>query len=156
MVGVGQEPLLLGLSRGITLWKVVNTVHIKYEMHVVEIGPLVSEFVEAKILVFFKFGAPPELAEFAVLHKPSEFFEEVCPRDYIVIGNEQYQVTAVGEVANNNIRELGHLVMKCNGRTSAELPGDVCVEDKALIPIEVGMIVRVIAGSPARKQRRKQ
>ena len=122
---------------------------IKYEMHVVEIGPLVSEFVDAKILVFFKFGAPPELAEFSVLHEPSAFCVEVCPGDYIVIGNEQYQVTAVGEVANNNIRELGHLVMKCNGRTSAELPGDVCVEDKALPQIEVGMTIRVIDGSPA-------
>jgi glucitol/sorbitol PTS system EIIA component len=132
-----------------------DTVHIKYEMHVVEIGPLVSEFIDAKILVFFKFGAPPELAEFAILHKPSEFFEEVCPGDYIVIGDEQYQVTAVGEVANDNIRELGHLVMKCNGRTSAELPGDVCVEDKALPQIEVGMTIQVIDGSPARKQRRK-
>ena len=123
--------------------------HIKYEMHVVEIGPLVSEFVDAKILVFFKFGAPPELAEFAILHEPSAFCEEVCPGDYIVIGNKQYQVTAVGEVANNNIRELGHMVMKCTGRTSAELPGDVCVEDKALPQIQVGMTIRVIDGSPA-------
>lgn len=116
----------------------------KYEMHVVEIGPLVSEFIDAKILVFFKCGAPPELAEFSILHEPGDFFEEVCPGDYILIGNEQYRVTAVGNVANNNIRELGHLIMKCNGKTSAELPGDVCVEDKALPPIEVGMTIRIV------------
>lgn len=124
-------------------------VHTKYEMHVVEIGPLVSEFIEAQILVFFKVGAPPELAEFAILHEPSAFFEALCPGDQIVIGADKFQVTAVGEVANNNIRELGHLVMKCNGRTSAELPGDVCVEDRPLPQIEVGMTIQVIAESPA-------
>jgi PTS system glucitol/sorbitol-specific IIA component len=138
-----------------TLRKADDTVRTKYEMHVVEIGPLVAEFVDAKILVFFKFGAPPELAEFSVLHEPGDFLEEVCPGDYIVIGDDQYQVTAVGEVANNNIRELGHLVMKCNGRTTAELPGDVCVEDKALPSIRVGMVIRVTDGSPVQKQRRK-
>lgn len=124
----------------------------KYEMHVVEIGPLVSEFINARILVFFKYGAPPELAEFSILHQPSEFFEEVCPGDYILIGNEQYRVTAVGSVANDNIRALGHLIMKCNGKTSAELPGDICVEEKALPPIEVGMTIRIVNGTAMSKE----
>lgn len=117
---------------------------VKYEMHVVQIGPLVPEFIEAKILVFFKMGAPPELAEFSILHEPSDSFTDVEPGDSIVIDGHAYTVTAVGEVANKNIRDLGHLIMKANGRTEPELPGDVCVEDKDLPPVEVGTIIRIL------------
>jgi len=123
----------------------------KYEMRVVEIGPLVSEFIAAGILVFFKLGAPPELAEFSILHEPSDFFEDVQTGDEVVVGDQVFRVTAVGEVANKNIRDLGHLIMKANGRTSPELPGDVCVESKDLPPIEIGMTIR-IAGSLCRTE----
>ena len=118
---------------------------VKYEMRVVEIGPLVPEFVEAKILVFFKVGAPPELAEFSILHEPGDFFTDVETGDHIIVGENDYQVTAVGEVANKNIRDLGHLIMKANGRSEPELPGDVCVEDKELPPISVGTVIRILA-----------
>jgi PTS system glucitol/sorbitol-specific IIA component len=121
---------------------------VKYEMRVVEIGPLVDEFLQAKMLVFFKVGAPPELAEFSILHEPSHSFANVKPGDRIVVDNEHsYRVTAVGEVANKNIGALGHLIMKCNGRTEPELPGDVCVEDKELPPIRVGSIIRIVRDS---------
>lgn len=121
---------------------------IKYEMRVVEIGPLVDEFLQAKMLVFFKVGAPPELAEFSILHEPSDRFIGVEPGDRIVIDDEySYRVTAVGEVANQNIGALGHLIMKCNGRAEPEMPGDVCVEDKALPPIRIGSIVRIVRDS---------
>ncbi len=118
---------------------------VKYEMRVVEIGPLVPEFVEAKILVFFKVGAPPELAEFSILHEPSDFFTDVETGDHILIGEDDYRVTAVGEVANKNIRDLGHLIMKANGRNEPELPGDVCVEAKELPPINVGTVITILA-----------
>lgn len=117
---------------------------VKYETRVVEIGPLVGEFIEHKILVFFRAGVPAELAEFSILHEPGDSFTEIHPGDTIAIGRQTYQVTAVGDVANNNIRLLGHLILKCNGLTTAELPGDVCVEDKELPPIQVGTIVRIL------------
>ena len=116
----------------------------KYETRVVEIGPQVPEFLKHRILVFFRKGAPPELADFSILHEPSEHFEDVESGDSIEIGERSYRVTAVGEVANANLRSLGHLILKCNGRTEPELPGDVCVEYDDLPPIEVGTIIRII------------
>jgi len=115
----------------------------KYETRVAEIGPLVPEFLESRILVFFRVGAPPELAEFSILTEPSELVEDVKAGDLVMIGEHSYRVTAVGEVANMNLRNLGHLVLKCNNRTEPELPGDVCVEAKDLPPIGVGTILRV-------------
>jgi PTS system glucitol/sorbitol-specific IIA component len=118
---------------------------VKYRMRVVEIGPLVDEFLQASILVFFKVGAPPELAEFSILHEPSDSFRDVEIGDLIVVGDVSLRVTAVGEVANKNIRDLGHLIMKANGRSEPELPGDVCVEEKDLPHINVGTIIEILA-----------
>jgi PTS system glucitol/sorbitol-specific IIA component len=118
---------------------------VKYHMRVVEIGPLVPEFLASKILVFFKVGAPPELAEFSILHEPGDFISDVEIGDRIVVGEADYRVTAVGDVANKNIRELGHLIMKANGLSKPELPGDVCVEAKELPAINVGTIISIIA-----------
>jgi PTS system glucitol/sorbitol-specific IIA component len=117
---------------------------VKYETRVAEIGPQVSEFLDHRILVFFQQGAPPELAEFSVLTEPSELAEDIRPGDWIVIGEHCYQVTAVGTVANTNLRNLGHLVLKCNGRTEPELPGDVCVEARDLPPIDIGTVIRIL------------
>jgi len=119
---------------------------VKYEAKVVEIGPLVSEFIEAGIIVLFEIGAPPELAEFSILHEHGPLKGEVVVGDIVLIDSESFRVTAVGDVANQNLANLGHLIMKCNGLTEPELPGDVCVEVKSLPHISVGTEICILDG----------
>lgn len=116
---------------------------IKYSAKFTQIGPLVSEFVDNGILVLFGDNAPEELAEFAVLHDGKKLSKPVAPGDHIVIGLNTFLVLAVGEVANLNLENLGHLVLKFNGQSSVEMPGDVCLESKALPPIDVGMVLTI-------------
>jgi len=119
---------------------------VKYEAKVVELGPLVEEFLEAGIIVLFEIGAPPELAEFSILHEHGPLQAEVIVGDIIMIDDEAFRVTAVGDVANQNLANLGHLIMKCNGLPEPELPGDVCVEVKPLPPISVGTKICILDG----------
>jgi glucitol/sorbitol PTS system EIIA component len=116
---------------------------IKYQALITQIGPLVSEFIDSGILVLFGADAPEELAEFAILHDGKELVEPVAPGDSVTIGADRFQVLAVGEVANTNLANLGHLVLKFNGQTVVEMPGDVCLEAKKLPPVEVGMLLTV-------------
>ncbi len=118
-------------------------------MRVVAIGLSMSLFMEHRILVFFKLGAPPELAEVSIIHEPSELRADVRVGDYVVIGGQRYRVTAVGELANENIRELGHMVIRFDGQTTAQLPGYICVEDKPIYPIKEDMLIRVLEGEYA-------
>lgn len=111
---------------------------IKYQAEVVEIGPLVTEFIDAGILVFFGEGAPPELVEFSIIHNGKVLEKDINPGDVILIDQSEFNVLAVGDVANDNFRNLGHLIIKFNGKSKAELPGDVCVEKKQVPPINVG------------------
>lgn len=116
----------------------------KYKATVTEIGPLVSEFIQAGILVFFGDDAPPELREFSIIHNGKTLAADVAPGDVVIIDNEQYQVLAVGEVANKNLSNLGHLIMKFNGQTTPQLPGDVCVEEKPVHQVKIGSIFEII------------
>lgn len=116
---------------------------LKYQATVTEIGPLVDEFINAGILVFFGADAPPELREFSIIHDGTELLAGVVPGDTMVIDDTPYKVLAVGEVANSNLGNLGHLVMKFNGLEEVQLPGDVCVEEKPVHPVKVGTIFQI-------------
>jgi len=116
---------------------------IKYEARITEIGPSVSEFIEQNILVLFGKDAPEELAEFSVLHDGKVLIGKIAPGDAIHLGDQQYRILAVGEVANTNLANLGHLIMKFNGETEPEMPGDVCVEAKPIATLEPGQVFRI-------------
>ena len=111
---------------------------IKYKALFTQIGPLVSEFVDHGILVLFGVSAPEELAEFSIIHDGLELTAPLEAGDMVEIGGETYAILAVGEVANTNLANLGHLVLKFNGQNVPEMPGDVCLEMKPLPKIETG------------------
>ncbi|RJQ42402.1 MAG: PTS sorbitol transporter subunit IIA [Anaerolineaceae bacterium] len=117
---------------------------IKYQGKIISIGPLVDEFKQAGILVFFGENAPEELVEFSIIHDASELVEPLEVGDTISLGEENFKVLSVGEVANTNLANLGHLIMKFNGEAEARLPGDVNVELKPVPDIKVGLEIRIV------------
>lgn len=119
---------------------------LKYSATVTAIGPLTGEFVEAGILVLFGASAPEELQEFAIIHDGVELAAPVAAGDVVWVGASSFNVLAVGDVANENLKNLGHLVLKFNGQTVPELPGDVCVESQPLPPVSVGTALRIVGG----------
>ena len=103
-----------------------------YLTEVTEIGPEVAEFLESGLLILFQAGAPPELAEIAVLHEPIYGPREDPPEagDALVIGPREFRVTAIGSKAWQNIKDLGHAVFKFSGSQEAELPGEINLEER--------------------------
>jgi PTS system glucitol/sorbitol-specific IIA component len=120
---------------------------LKYQAKVTSIGPYVSEFIDHNILVLFGDQVPEELADFSILHDGKELSGTLNAGDVVYLGENKYSVLAVGEVANENLANLGHLVLKFNGETEPEMPGDVCVEAKPLPTIEPGMSIRIEDGN---------
>lgn len=118
---------------------------VKYEAQVVKLGPLTQEFINGGILVFFGLNAPEELVEFSILIDHTTLHQNIVPGDRLMVGAESFQILAVGEVANQNLANLGHLVVKFNGQNEPELPGDVSVPQTAVPPIEPGTVIKIIA-----------
>ena len=116
---------------------------LKYEARVTEIGPYVSEFIEHNVLVLFGADAPEELAEFAVLHDGKTLNGSLAVGDVISLGDDTFSILAFGDVANDNLANLGHLVVKFNGESEPEMPGDVCVEAKPLPEIKPGLVIKI-------------
>jgi PTS system glucitol/sorbitol-specific IIA component len=48
----------------------------------------------------------------------------------MILGDSVYTVTAVGELANRNLKNIGHVCLKFDARTSPELPGDIHLEGR--------------------------
>jgi PTS system glucitol/sorbitol-specific IIA component len=127
---------------------VSGTGEIKLRSTVVGIGDSVEEFRAARVLVFFNAGAPDELAEFSVLHEATVNLANVASGDSLRLGAETFDVLAVGEVANQNLANLGHLVVKADGRTEPEMLGDVCVEARDLPRLAVGDEIEIVGRPP--------
>jgi PTS system glucitol/sorbitol-specific IIA component len=123
-----------------------------YLTEVKEIGPEVAEFLEAGLLILFEVGAPPELAEIAVLHEPISKREAPPePGDVLAVGSLEFRVTAVGSKAWQNIQDLGHAVFKFSGSEEAELPGEIQLEAQGAEDlgevVQPGVRVEIRAGS---------
>lgn len=116
---------------------------LKYTATVTAIGPLTGEFVEAGILVLFGASAPDELRDFAIIHDGVALAAPLATGDVVWVDAQRFSVLAVGDVANENLKNLGHLVLKFNGEATPELPGDVCVESLPLPPVSVGTVLRI-------------
>lgn len=97
----------------------------KYHTTVTSVGEMAAEFAAEGILVFFGPDAPEELHEFAIITTASELAAPVETGDAVHIDGVEFPVLCVGPVANDNLAGLGHLVVKFNGLTEPELPGDV-------------------------------
>ena len=100
----------------------------RYETTVTAVGEQVVEFIDHGMLIWFAEGAPEELHFFSVLHRPTVTTGGVRPGDTVRIDDRAFRVTAVGEVANDNMVNLGHMDLKANGETEPPLPGDICLE----------------------------
>jgi PTS system glucitol/sorbitol-specific IIA component len=114
-----------------------------YSTTVTKIGELVEEFRAAGYLVFFGANAPEELHAFCVLHEVETKTDSLKVGDIVTIGDASLEILAVGSVANENLMNLGHLNLKANGLSEAELPGDVNVAAIELPVVTVGQLVTI-------------
>lgn len=123
---------------------------ILYSSSVTSVGSMVADFVSGHgILVFFGHDAPEELHDIAVLHRATVTLAGPQVGDVIELGDARIPVLAVGPVVEANLINLGHIDFKANGKTNADLPGDVCVPEHSLPRPEVGAIFRIVRPTAA-------
>jgi PTS system glucitol/sorbitol-specific IIA component len=117
----------------------------KYHARVTAIGEIADEFIAEGVIVFFAATAPEELQEVALVHDQTDpQTEDVQAGDTIRLGDKTYPVLAVGPVANENLRSLGHLVLKFNGLEEPEMQGDVNLPNETIPEISVGIELEIL------------
>ncbi|MBE3592238.1 MAG: PTS glucitol/sorbitol transporter subunit IIA [Thermoanaerobacter sp.] len=124
----------------------MNTI---YETIVTKIGAKVQDFYSEKIVILFGDNVPDELIEYCVLHnskidKAHIDYKNIEVGDILKINEEKFKITAVGELVNVNLKNLGHITIKFDGSTIAELPGTLHVENKNIPIINVGDAIVIV------------
>lgn len=119
---------------------------IRYSTTVTSVGPLVADFLGQGMLIIFGEGAPAELHDMCALHTPDVKDGGVQPGDELLLDDQRFTILSVGNVANANLTALGHVSFKANGATTAQLPGDISVEERPLPLLHAGSRVVIVAG----------
>ncbi|PSJ59614.1 PTS glucitol/sorbitol transporter subunit IIA [Kumtagia ephedrae] len=122
------------------------TMHLK--TRITAVGPEVADLAEGGVLILFADGAPPELAEVSVLHKPDvDAGEAPAIGAPIAIGSLEATITALGPTAWKKVAEIGHVVVNFNDAVEAERPGEICasaVDGAALkAALTVGAVITI-------------
>ena len=117
---------------------------ILYSSKVTSVGELVPDFAAEGILVFFGADAPEELHSFCIMHEVEQKQSEIAVGDVLQVADQEFEILALGSVANENLMNLGHLNLKADGNTEADLPGDVCVRKTQLPEVAIGTKFSII------------
>jgi PTS system glucitol/sorbitol-specific IIA component len=115
-----------------------------YKTIVQDIGKNAGNFLEYKMIVIFKDNAPQELKDYCYIHHFNKLDSTIKEGNTLLIDGEEYKVTAVGSLVNENLKELGHITFKFSGETEAEVPGTLYLEDKEIRNILIESVLEII------------
>ena len=87
-----------------------------YQTTITRIGQSAADALSDQMLITFREGAPADIEEFCFIHCHGELNGELKAGGQLELGKARYAVTAVGDVAEQNLRELGHITLRFDGR----------------------------------------
>lgn len=88
---------------------------------------------EMNFIIIFNEGAPAELAEISVLHKPAPILVDLAVGDTVIICGKVFTITAIGDEARQTLNELGHCTLSFKGGAEPERPGCIMLEGEDLV-----------------------
>ncbi|MBU0278231.1 PTS glucitol/sorbitol transporter subunit IIA [Gemella sp. zg-1178] len=112
-----------------------------YENTVKEKGVLVKELGDSMFITFGD-NAPETLKDYcySIAIKPTKAKIKVGQR--LIIDGSDYEIIAVGDIAEHNLVQLGHLTVNFSGDSNV-LPGAIAVENKQCPVLEIGTVIRI-------------
>ena len=105
---------------------------------VISVGPEVQDLLAVGCLIMFNSTAPAELKEVAAIHeKDSDEKDVLHVGGKFKISGREYTIDFVGNEANDNFNELGHLSVYFNNEDEVmdKLPGAIFVSSKDKVNI---------------------
>lgn len=115
-----------------------------YQTSVLGAGPEAATFADQNMLVLFGENAPDMLKEFCYFIDVNPVAGDIVPGCTFLINDSEYEITAVGEVAQQNLANLGHITLVFNGAIKPHLPGAINLVEAVSVPKLVpGDVLRI-------------
>lgn len=118
-----------------------------YQLRISRVGKYVAQTLEENSLILFSEPVPQDIADYCVVHQPGELTQALFPGQILMLNQTAYDITAVGEVATVNLKQLGHITLTFDGNTQAALPGTVHLRGAAPSGIQAGDRIMIYASS---------
>ncbi len=115
-----------------------------YQTTINKIGSSVSDFLGEKMFILFGDNAPAELADYCLLINVNEIEGDIEQGDVLVLNNQEFKITAVGDAVKKNLGALGHITLKFDGSHTPELPGTLYLEDTDIQVPEAGSQIQIL------------
>ena len=115
-----------------------------YQSKINQIGEFAPDALADGMLILFKNGAPSDLADYCFIHSHEDLKQDLQVGQVLQIGKHIYHITSVGDVANTNFRELGHITLRFDGSSQAELPGTIHVKGDIPNQLFVGGEIKIL------------
>ena len=110
---------------------------IKFDATITSVGKLAPEFLENNnSVIILNENTHPNLADMVVEHTISELKNDIEIGDKLKIGNTDFKVVKVGDMANKTIREEGHCTLVINA--DGTMPGQIIVKGAMPPRLRVG------------------
>ncbi|NDL61868.1 PTS glucitol/sorbitol transporter subunit IIA [Acerihabitans arboris] len=116
-----------------------------YQTTFTRVGDYARESLADNMLITFREGAPEDIEAYCFIHRPGDMQGELEAGATLTLANEVFPITAVGEVADNNLRELGHITIRFDGAAQAEYPGTIHVAGATPVDVPVGSALTIQA-----------
>lgn len=114
-----------------------------FNTEVTAIGSEATMFKEEKMLILFGDNAPEGLAEYCYNIVLSKTTKEILQGMTLHFDDHSYKITAIGNVVNKNLNDLGHITIKFDSSDEADLAGTLYVEDLLLPEIRIGTSISI-------------
>lgn len=108
------------------------------------IGGDAADMIEEGVIILFGEPVPPALFDVSVVHEGAQSpTREIAAGDLVAFGEQSFEITAVGDKANANLTELGHVVLYVNQPEQELLPGAILATGPAVVVPTVGASLAV-------------
>ncbi|SQI37264.1 PTS system glucitol/sorbitol-specific transporter subunit IIA [Leminorella richardii] len=95
------------------------------------VGKEAAGFLSEGRIILFSDQAPQDLIDYCLVHGGSSLTKPIAVGQHLELYGKVYPITAVGEVASQNLEQLGHITLQFDGATQPELPGTVHLDGSA-------------------------
>lgn len=114
-----------------------------YETQIVELGSEATMFKAENMMILFGKDAPAELADYSYIIDVTPVEHDIKTGMKLIFDDIPFNITAVGNVVVKNLSNLGHITLKFDGSTEAELPGTLYLEAAEVPDVGVGTRITI-------------
>lgn len=114
-----------------------------YQTTITKIGSFARDALEDNMFITFKQNVPADLEDYCFVHSHGELAQDIEVGDIFHIDEQKFQITAVGAIANFNLKELGHVTWRFDDNNEAEYPGTIHLAGEIPQNIHVNSILKI-------------